>query len=189
MDTTPHGRGFDTSLNFFAGAVDHFTSCNCVENMCSAPNNAYSNERNVTPGNGCHGHVSNPNGAPGTVPLTPTNDALQYAGPGATDLWCTDKPCFGLNGTKFNDALFTERAIEIVDSHPPSTPLYMYIAFQVNHAPLQVPIQYMERYPPEQYWDQKIMNGMSSYWDEAVGNITAALKQKGLWDNTLFVLR
>eukprot|EP01045_Picozoa_sp_COSAG04_P017196 COSAG04_NODE_1503_length_6511_cov_1.877573_6_plen_56_part_00 len=30
--------------------------------------------------------------------------------------------------------------------------------------------------------------GMVSYWDEAVGNITAAYKEKGMWENTLMVL-
>ena len=29
---------------------------------------------------------------------------------------------------------------------------------------------------------------MVSYWDEAVGNITAAYKEKGMWENTLMVL-
>ena len=150
MDMTPWGRGFDTSLHYFAGAADHFTSCNCVENMCSAPNNAYSNERNNTPGNHCGGHVSNPNGPAGTVPLTPASDHLEYAGVGATDLWCTDKPCYGVNGTDFNDKLFTDQAIRLIEAHDKAVPFFMYIAFQVNHAPLQVPPGYMERYPEGQ---------------------------------------
>ena len=29
---------------------------------------------------------------------------------------------------------------------------------------------------------------MVSYWDEAVGNITAAYKEKGMWEDTLMVL-
>ena len=138
VDETPHGRGFDTSLNYFAGAVDHFTSCNCVETMCSTPNNAFSNAKNETPGNACRSHVANPDGPAGTPPLTAANDPLVYAGAGATDLWCTDKPCYGLNATAYNDALFTAEAIRIIEAHPSTTPLYMYIAFQCNHAPLQV---------------------------------------------------
>ena len=126
MDMTPWGRGFDTSLHYFAGAADHFTSCNCVENMCSAPNNAYSNERNNTPGNHCGGHVSNPNGPPGTVPLTPASDHLEYAGVGATDLWCTDKPCFGVNGTDFNDKLFTDQAIRLIEAHDKAVPFFLH---------------------------------------------------------------
>ena len=61
-------------------------------------------------------------------------------------------------------------------------------ASQNNHAPLQVPESYMDKYPADQYWDRRIMNGMSSFWDEALGNITAALKSKGLWANTLHVM-
>ena len=46
----------------------------------------------------------------------------------------------------------------------------------------------MDKYPADQYWDRRIMNGMSSFWDEALGNITGALKSKGLWANTLHVM-
>ena len=67
-------------------------------------------------------------------------------------------------------------------------PLFMYVAFQNNHAPLQVPESYMEKYPEDMYYDRRIMNGMSSFWDESLGNITAALKATGLWSNTLLVV-
>ena len=83
-------------------------------------------------------------------PLTPASDHLEYAGVGATDLWCTDKPCFGVNGTDFNDKLFTDQAIRLIEAHDKAVPFFMYIAFQVNHAPLQVPPGYMERYPEGQ---------------------------------------
>ena len=32
------------------------------------------------------------------------------------------------------------------------------------------------------------MNGMSSYWDEAIGNITDTLKRVGMWEKTLWVM-
>ena len=37
-DMIPAGRGFDTSLHYYAGAIDHFSSCQCVDGGCSAPN-------------------------------------------------------------------------------------------------------------------------------------------------------
>ena len=53
------------------------------------------------------------------------------------------------------------------------------VYFVTYSPPEQVPIQYMDRYPVGMYWDQKVMNAMSSFWDESVGNITGALKETG----------
>lgn len=60
----------------------------------------------------------------------------------------------------------------------------MYVAFQNLHPPLQVPKEYVERYPKE---DQSTINGMAAFLDDSMGNITAALKRTGLWQNTLLV--
>ena len=38
-----------------------------------------------------------------------------------------------------------------------------YLALQLNHAPLQVEQRYMEMYPPDQFWDRRIMNAMSTF--------------------------
>jgi arylsulfatase A-like enzyme len=54
------------------------------------------------------------------------------------------------------------------------------------HAPQEVPKQYSDLYPSPKYSpDYAIMNGMASIADEAFGNVTAALKAKGMWENTL----
>jgi arylsulfatase B len=109
-------------------------------------------------------------------------------GQGTTDLWCTDKPCYGINNTDYNGFIFTRESVRIIEAHDPAVPLFMYIALQNNHEPLEVPAEYMDQYPADMYWDQRIMNAMSSFWDEAVGNITGALKRTGMWNNTLYVL-
>ena len=46
----------------------------------------------------------------------------------------------------------------------------------------------MEMYPPDQFWDQRIMNAMSTFWDEAIHNVTLALKRTRMWENTLLVM-
>ena len=33
----------------------------------------------------------------------------------------------------------------------------------MNHSPLEVPMEYMDKFPKEQYWNQRIMNGMSNF--------------------------
>ena len=63
-----------------------------------------------------------------------------------------------------------------------------YLALQLNHAPLQVEQRYMEMYPPDQFWDQRIMNAMSTFWDEAIHNVTLALKRTRMWERTLLVM-
>ena len=52
------GRGFDTSLHYYAGAIDHFSSCQCVDGGCSAPNNAFSNQPNRSAGNHCFQNIA-----------------------------------------------------------------------------------------------------------------------------------
>jgi len=63
----------------------------------------------------------------------------------------------------------------------------LYTAFQVTHNPLEVPQKYLDEYPEVYYGERKYYYAMTSYLDEAVGNIVDALKAKGIWENTLLV--
>ena len=63
------------------------------------------------------------------------------------DWWCTDKPCWGRNGTEFTmgrngqvvgrdhdytDWQATQECIRIVNEHDTDIPLFFYVAFQVS---------------------------------------------------------
>eukprot|EP01063_Lacrimia_lanifica_P008670 TRINITY_DN1571_c0_g1_i2.p1 TRINITY_DN1571_c0_g1~~TRINITY_DN1571_c0_g1_i2.p1 ORF type:complete len:1106 (+),score=165.84 TRINITY_DN1571_c0_g1_i2:560-3877(+) len=103
------------------------------------------------------------------------------------DLWDTDKPAYGKNGT-YSEFTYNKRAQAIIAAHDSSVPLFLYVASQTMHAPQQVPAYYSSMYPSPRYdADYAIMNGMATVSDSLLGNITDALKAKEMWGHTLVV--
>ena len=111
-------------------------------------------------------------------------------GTGVVDLWNTDQPAHGINGTgpeKYEEGLFRERLLEIVSKHDPSTPLFLYYAPHIVHTPLQVPDDYLNKFSFIDDKDRMYYHAMVNYLDDVVGDLVSALKQKGMWDNLLYV--
>ena len=63
----------------------------------------------------------------------------------------------------------------------------MYLAYQAVHAPLQVPDRYMDPYKNIADKTRRTYAGMVSCMDEGIGNVTRALKEAGLYDNTIII--
>ena len=103
------------------------------------------------------------------------------------DLFDLDQPALGLNGT-FTDLTFSCRAVSIVLQHNVSVPLFLYMALQVMHIPLQVPEAYSNLYDKHGYVQlYRVVNGMMSLADEALRNMTTALRAKNMWLRTFIV--
>eukprot|EP00051_Salpingoeca_urceolata_P027960 m.484210 g.484210 ORF g.484210 m.484210 type:complete len:546 (+) comp23251_c0_seq1:88-1725(+) len=100
----------------------------------------------------------------------------------------------GFNGT-YNRNAFSDRAIEIIKNNPADTPMYMYLAFQNVHLGcgrgrkhgIQAPCETMDLYGTTKTDLFKGQGGMLTELDYGVGNVTQALKDAGMWDNTIVV--
>ena len=72
-----------------------------------------------------------------------------------------------------------QRAEKIIQSHNASVPLFLYMAFQNVHAPLQAPKKYTDKYSFIKDRARRTYAGMVDSMDEAIGNITEAMKEAG----------
>jgi arylsulfatase A-like enzyme len=88
----------------------------------------------------------------------------------------------------YSTHMYTTRAIDVINAHDITKPLFLYLAYQGVHEPAQVPQQYVDMYNTTiQDMTRRIFAGMLTCVDEGITNVTMALKQKGMWENTLFI--
>ncbi|XP_070844413.1 arylsulfatase B-like [Chaetodon trifascialis] len=87
----------------------------------------------------------------------------------------------------YSTELFSHRVTSMIEKHSSTKPLFLYVALQSVHSPLQVPEHYVAPYSFISDPNRRLYAGMVSAMDEAVGNITLALQRAGLWENTILV--
>ncbi|XP_072517521.1 arylsulfatase B-like [Salminus brasiliensis] len=104
----------------------------------------------------------------------------------ALDLRDGEEVAKGYNGS-FSTEIFTQRATSIIKQHKPNQPLFLYVALQAVHAPLEVPERYITPYASIKDKHRRVYAGMVSAMDEAVGNISRALQDAGMWNNTVLI--
>ncbi|XP_062867297.1 arylsulfatase B [Trichomycterus rosablanca] len=88
---------------------------------------------------------------------------------------------------EYSTELFTQHAVHTIHTHPTHTPLFLYVALQAVHDPLQVPERYLAPYSFIKDRARRLYAGMVSAMDEAVGNISMALRDAGMWNNTILI--
>ncbi|OPJ88103.1 arylsulfatase I [Patagioenas fasciata monilis] len=77
---------------------------------------------------------------------------------------------------KYSTFLYAQRVSKILASHSPKEPIFIYVAFQAVHTPLQSPKEYIYRYRSMGNVARRKYAAMVTCMDEAVKNITWALK-------------
>ena len=92
------------------------------------------------------------------------------------DLFDTNQPAYTLNGTDYGDAIFAERVHDLITSHDPSIPFFLYYAFQINHFPLEAPLEYWSRFGSIENEKRRNYTAMTPYMDDKVER--EALRQR-----------
>jgi hypothetical protein len=86
--------------------------------------------------------------------------------------------------------MYNDRTLHIINTHDTSKPLFLYNAWQEAHTPNEVPDKFLGPDPEAGGIDwplRRTYEGMLHALDSALGNVTAALKAKQMWDKTIIV--
>ena len=159
-EQTPTFRGFESFFGYYLGASDHWT----------------------------HTH-----GDPGGIGYDLHWDKREFCG--ANCSVSVDER------GNYSTHVFTREAIRIIQQHDqsnrrldsqnqPQEPLFLYLAHQAVHAPNEVSQRYYDLYQNQTIWDQRrqVYAAMLTAADESVRNVTLALQQTNMWNNTLVIV-
>jgi arylsulfatase A-like enzyme len=94
-----------------------------------------------------------------------------------------DQPCLDAG---YSTHLLAQEACRLIRAKHPDKPLFLYLPFNAVHGPYQVPERYCAPYAKLQ-GVRRTYAGMVAALDEAVGQVLAALDEKGLRQNTLVI--
>jgi arylsulfatase I/J len=112
----------------------------------------------------------------------------KYAGRGWIDLWRTDGPSNFTDGY-YEPYFFKDELLQLFDERDTARPLFLYYASRLVHAPLQAPQVYLDMYKHIDDPVRQKYHAMVSVLDDNIGNLTQALKEKGMWNNTILVIQ
>ncbi|KAL9988762.1 hypothetical protein ACROYT_G003245 [Oculina patagonica] len=115
-----------------------------------------------------------------------SEDHYTHSVEGFLDFRDGEEPARNWNGTYAMYA-YTKKMEEIVKSHDPAQPLFLYMAFQNVHFPVEAPQHYVNKYSFIKNDLRRRYAGMVDILDEAVGNITKVFTSVGLWNDTLVI--
>mmetsp|Transcript_29342 Transcript_29342/g.68075 ORF Transcript_29342/g.68075 Transcript_29342/m.68075 type:complete len:689 (+) Transcript_29342:92-2158(+) len=172
---TPYGRGFDSNFLYYQHANDYWnkkTGIQATGEITTCLNSFFD--------------------------IMTENDT--YRGPyRGADLTDACKESEERTPSCYEEKMFEERSLHIIRGHNASDadhPLFLFHAFHLLHTPLQIPKYYFAKIAElvkeqggrsiDSENRQRLM-AMTMYLDDTIKNLTDALKDKGMWENTLLV--
>jgi arylsulfatase A-like enzyme len=103
---------------------------------------------------------------------------------GKLDWYRDGKP---LEEEGYSTELLGQEAVKILREHDLSKPLFLYVAFNATHAPLQAPKEYVERCREIADRDRRLKAAMTNCLDDQIGAMAAEIGKRGMREKTLFI--
>jgi len=182
LDGTP----YQLSANFTLLPQYLKSCCNYSTHIVGKWHLGFSNYANLPLSRGFDSHLGYWNGA---------EDYVQHYVAGAYDFNANLRIATEYNNT-FSTHVFADEAVNIINSFGPNgnhstQPMFLYLAFQSVHWPLEAPQNYLDRFKNTtgNSTERQAVCAMAAFLDDAIGNVTAALKQNNMWDNTLIIFQ
>uniref|UniRef100_A0A3Q3NPF5 Si:dkey-174i8.1 n=1 Tax=Labrus bergylta TaxID=56723 RepID=A0A3Q3NPF5_9LABR len=102
------------------------------------------------------------------------------------DLHDGNRPAWEMTGN-YSTLLYIERVKQILRSHNPQKPLFLYLSLQAAHTPLQVPDYFLHQYASQSNRLRRHYAAMLSCLDDGVGQVVQELKTSGLYQNSVLI--
>ncbi len=80
---------------------------------------------------------------------------------------------------------YADRSVDWIEKNK-SKPMFLYLPFNAQHAPLQAPQKYLDRFPNITDEKRKMFAAMMSAMDDAIGRVLAKVREIGQEDNTMY---
>lgn len=87
----------------------------------------------------------------------------------------------------YSTHLLGEEAVKRINAHDPTTPLFLYLAFNAAHTPYQAPEEYLRRYPQISDPSRRAYAGSITAMDDQIGRVVEALERRQWRERTLIV--
>ncbi len=117
-------------------------------------------------------------------PLIGEIDYFTHEASGKTDWYRNNEV---LKEPGYSTTLLGNDAVDLIESHDPSKPLFLYLAFNAAHTPYQAPEEYLAKYKDIEDPSRRAYAGSITAMDDQIGRVVAALEKKKMRENTLIV--
>ncbi|KAF6030381.1 ARSJ [Bugula neritina] len=90
---------------------------------------------------------------------------------------------------EYTTTAFTRRAQELITDHNTTQPMFLYLAYQAPHYPLEAPTSYVNMYMSSiPIKERRLYAAMVTALDDGVGQVVQTLKDAGIYNNTVIIL-
>jgi len=127
--------------------------------------------------------------------LSGAEDHFSNMRSGYTDLWRDNAPAYGENNRTYSTYMYTAEALRVLRPYGEASaarrrfmpPLFLLLAYQATHTPLQVPQNWTTLFPHVDHLGRRQFHAMTAALDASVGTVVKALREYEMFDDSLII--